>query len=149
MPKGTRAKGKGKGKGPCKGCGRGQREKMPSISESDTEDVVMHEEVVEVQEETAAAAEGAEVTEVTEADPDPDAAPQPAKPKKRAKKTCHMKDEEEECMVIEWVEANPILWNSKHKEFKLKQKKERMWQEKAQEMGMMVSLKIVINNFLF
>ena len=132
MPK---AKGKGKGKGPAKGQKRGQRQKTPSIS--DTEDVVMEEQVVEVEEDTDS--ELTEVTEVTDmtdmTEADPDGAPQPAKPKKRCKKSCHLKDEEEECIVIEWVEANPILWNSKHKEFKLKQKKERIWQEKADEMG--------------
>ena len=58
-----------------------------------------------------------------------------AKPKRKSKKSCRMKDEEEEALVIEWVEANPILWNSKDKEFKLKAKKDRMWTEKAEELG--------------
>ncbi len=38
-----------------------------------------------------------------------------------------------EGQIFEWVEANPILWNQKDREFKNKQKKDRMWDEKAQE----------------
>ena len=32
--------------------------------------------------------------------------------KKRAKKSCHLK-KEEEALVLEWIEVNPLLWNSK------------------------------------
>jgi hypothetical protein len=33
------------------------------------------------------------------------------------------------------VEANPMLWNQKDKEFKNKSKKDRMWEEKGQQLG--------------
>ena len=102
-------KGKGKGKDPAKGQKRGQREDAIHFGHRKCSH--------------GGASSGgggghsSELTEVTEADPD--GAPQPAKPKKRSKKSCHLKDEE--CIVIEWVEANPILWNSKNKELKQKE----------------------------
>lgn len=52
--------------------------------------------------------------------------------KKRGKKSCHLKNEEEEALVLEWIEANPLLWNSKDKEFKNKSKKDRLWVEQAE-----------------
>lgn len=55
--------------------------------------------------------------------------------KVRPKKSCRLKDEQQEADVLEWVEENAILWNSKHKEFKMKNKKDRLWEEKADELG--------------
>lgn len=54
----------------------------------------------------------------------------------RFKKSCHLKDEAEESLVLDWVAENELLWNSKHKEYKLKTKKDRLWQEKAEELGL-------------
>ena len=51
------------------------------------------------------------------------------------KKSCRLRDEQQEGEVLEWVEENPLLWNSKHKEFKIKHKKDRMWAKKAEELG--------------
>ena len=55
--------------------------------------------------------------------------------KKKKKKTCHLRDENEEALTLEWIAANPILWNTRDKEFKRKDKKDRLWEEKAEEMG--------------
>ena len=54
---------------------------------------------------------------------------------KKSKKSCRLRDEKQEGEVLEWVEENELLWNSKHKEFKLKPKKDRLWAEKAEELG--------------
>lgn len=35
--------------------------------------------------------------------------------------------------MLEWVEEHPILWNKKHKEYKNKSVKDRIWQDKADE----------------
>ena len=48
--------------------------------------------------------------------------------KKRVKKSCHLLKEEEESLVLEWIETNQLLLNSfKDKEFKNKTKKDRLW----------------------
>ena len=39
------------------------------------------------------------------------------KVKVRTKKSCRLRDEKQEGEVLEWVEENELLWNSKHKEF--------------------------------
>lgn len=72
------------------------------------------------------------------ADPDDPAEEEPEEEKgkkARKKKSCRLKDEQQEGEVLEWVEENQLLWNTKHKEFKLKQKKDRLWAEKAEELG--------------
>ncbi len=37
---------------------------------------------------------------------------------------------------MQWVREHPILWDSKNKEFKMKEKKEQIWDDKAKEKGM-------------
>ena len=53
----------------------------------------------------------------------------------RTKRSCRLRDEQQESEVLEWVEENPLLWNSKHREFKLRPKRDRLWAEKAEELG--------------
>ncbi|CAG2241327.1 unnamed protein product [Mytilus edulis] len=52
---------------------------------------------------------------------------------KKQKKSCRLRDDQEEAEVLEWVEEHPILWNKKHKEYKNKSVKDRIWQDKADE----------------
>ncbi|CAC5372762.1 unnamed protein product [Mytilus coruscus] len=52
---------------------------------------------------------------------------------KKQKKSCRLRDDQEEVEVLEWVEEHPILWNKKHKEYKNKSMKDRIWQDKADE----------------
>ena len=51
---------------------------------------------------------------------------------KRVEKSCHLRNEEEEAPVLEWIKANPLLWNSKDKEFKNKTKKDRLLVEQSE-----------------
>ncbi|XP_072173824.1 uncharacterized protein [Diadema setosum] len=60
--------------------------------------------------------------------------------KRRSKRHYQLADEDEEVAVIEWVQSVPMLWNRKDKEFKNKSKKDRVWEEKAQELGYEVKL---------
>ncbi|XP_041354914.1 uncharacterized protein LOC121372581 [Gigantopelta aegis] len=53
---------------------------------------------------------------------------------KKAKVVTDLTTEEEESMV-EWLEAYPILYNKKLQAYKDTAKKERLWMEKATEMG--------------
>ena len=57
------------------------------------------------------------------------------KPKKNPKKTCRLRNEQEEGELLEWVAENPCLWNLKHRDFKNKAMKNRMWEDKASELG--------------
>lgn len=43
--------------------------------------------------------------------------------------------EGEESKVLEWVEENRCLWDSKNKDYKNRLRKDRLWQEKAEELG--------------
>ena len=54
---------------------------------------------------------------------------------KKAKKSCRLTDEQEEAQVLEWVEKHPCLWNLKNKDYKNKALKDRLWGDKATELG--------------
>jgi len=72
-----------------------------------------------------------------------------SKSKKKTKKTCRLRDEQEEGQVLEWVEEHPCLWNLKHKDFKNKAKKERLWEDKANELGYDGKFKLILSlNFI-
>ena len=53
--------------------------------------------------------------------------------KKTVKNSCHLKNKEEEALVLEWKEANLLLRNSKDKDFKTKTTKPLLglWVEQA------------------
>ena len=53
----------------------------------------------------------------------------------KAKKSCRLTDEQEEAQVLEWVEKHPCLWNLKNKDYKNKALKDRLWGDKATELG--------------
>ena len=57
------------------------------------------------------------------------------KSKGKSRKSCRLQSEEQESDVLEWVAENPCLWNQKNKDYKNKGKKDRLWQEKADEIG--------------
>lgn len=54
---------------------------------------------------------------------------------KKPKQSCPLKDETEEGVVLEWVQEHPCLWDMKHRDFKNRHRKDRLWDEKAQELG--------------
>ena len=54
---------------------------------------------------------------------------------KKTKKSYRLQTEEEESQVREWIEEHPCLWNMKNKDYKNKAKKERLWDDKANEMN--------------
>ena len=55
--------------------------------------------------------------------------------RRKEKKSSRLKDEQEEGEILEWIEEHPCLWNLKHKEYKNKGMKDRLWTEKASELG--------------
>ena len=54
---------------------------------------------------------------------------------KKTKKSYRLQTEEEESQVLEWIEEHPCLLNMKNKDYKNKAKKERLWDDKANEMN--------------
>ncbi|XP_033725143.1 uncharacterized protein LOC117315106 [Pecten maximus] len=46
-----------------------------------------------------------------------------------------LKTQDNEVLVIEWVQENRLLWDQKDHDFKNKSKKDRLWSEKAEELG--------------
>lgn len=54
---------------------------------------------------------------------------------KKPKKSCKLTDEQEEGQVLEWVQEHPCLWDQKNKDFKNRAMKDRLWDEKAKELG--------------
>ena len=54
--------------------------------------------------------------------------------KARQKKVYRLTEQQEE-NLIEWIGENPILWNSKLKDFRRTDKKERLWEQKANELN--------------
>lgn len=55
--------------------------------------------------------------------------------KTKKKKNCRLRNDQEEAEILEWVEEHPCLWNLKHREYRNKALKNRLWEEKAQELG--------------
>jgi len=73
---------------------------------------------------------------LTEDEGTPDGtASQTSQRKEKPRGAFKLKDQEEEAMVIEWVQENRLLWDQKDQNFKNKNKKDRLWAEKAQELG--------------
>ena len=70
------------------------------------------------------------VTPTTEAGT-PDVTPK----KQRQRKSHRLRSDEEEDELLVWVKDNPCLWDGRKKEFKMPQKKEQLWQDKAREKG--------------
>jgi hypothetical protein len=136
MPKGSKAKGKAKAPR-----GRRATKRLPSPPKSDNEeDVSMVPPPDRDDHDLESVASRAEGEGEIEGDIEGDTESQASEPvaggrKKKSKKSCHLKDEDQEAAVLEWVEANPMLWNQKDKEFKNKSKKDRMWEEKGQQLG--------------
>lgn len=64
-----------------------------------------------------------------------DASPEPDPKKQKKDKILVVLTEEEENVMVEWLEANPILYNKKLKTYKDTSKKDTLWREKALEMG--------------
>ena len=58
---------------------------------------------------------------------------------KKSKVSVDLSKEDEELMV-EWLEANPVIYNKKMISYKETAKKERLWLEKATEMGKSVNI---------
>ena len=54
---------------------------------------------------------------------------------KKAKKSCRLTDKQEEAQVLEWVEEHPCLLNLKNKDVNNKVLKDRLWGDKATELG--------------
>ena len=53
----------------------------------------------------------------------------------KSKKSCHLRDEIEEEQVLEWVSEHPSFLNlKKNKDYKNKAVKDRLWEEKADEL---------------
>ena len=52
----------------------------------------------------------------------------------RERRECKLTGEQEE-LTIEWIQANPSLFDKQHKEYHLKDKKENLWVEMAAELG--------------
>jgi arsenate reductase-like glutaredoxin family protein len=52
----------------------------------------------------------------------------------RPKKSYVLKDEEEE-KLLEWIEENEMLWNSKMKDYRRADKKAARWEDMAEQMG--------------
>ncbi len=57
----------------------------------------------------------------------------PKKPKGRKSHRINSEEEEEE--LLAWVGDNPCLWDSRKKEFKESEKKDKLWHDKATEKG--------------
>jgi len=55
--------------------------------------------------------------------------------RKRATRTACRLREDQEDVTIEWIALLPCLWNQKDRDFKNRAKKEGLWQEKADELG--------------
>ena len=55
--------------------------------------------------------------------------------KQRQRKSHRLRSDEEEDELLVWVKDNPCLWDGRKKDFKMPQKKEQLWQEKAREKG--------------
>ena len=63
-----------------------------------------------------------------------DASPVPLPKAKKAKKTTDLTLAEEEGMA-EWIQENECLYNKKLNSYKDKQRKDKLWDDKAAEMG--------------
>ncbi len=66
-------------------------------------------------------------TPITPTQPDPS--------KKHIKSTSVIYSDEDEAHVVEWLTDHPLMYNNKIKEYKETDKKEKVWEELAEELG--------------
>jgi hypothetical protein len=134
-------------KAPIKPAKRGRRKKItkatpePSPPASEHEDLQDNPEDEDDQEVIATAAAHPVVCAVPEDDPQerPDSAlSKSSGGRKRATRTACRLREDQEDVTIEWIALLPCLWNQKDRDFKNRAKKDGLWQEKANELGVEV-----------
>ena len=126
----TKRRGKGSGaKAPARPAQKPPTPRPSEESDSDVPDVLnVPEEVLEV----------SPHGEIPTEENTPKGISQAARSRTKAKKprgAFKLKDQEEEAMVIEWIQENRLLWDQKDQSFKNKNQKDRLWAEKAQELG--------------
>ena len=125
MPK-AKATNAGKGKA------RGRRNTPRSPSPSPDNDAVQEKETIEVTEEETPSVEIPKDSDLPSDSSMPST--QKLSQSKKPKKSCRLRDEQEEGQVLEWIAEHPCLWNLKNKDYKNKALKDRLWEEKAEEL---------------
>ena len=61
--------------------------------------------------------------------------PLPSQPKKKGRKQVFKLSEEDEEIMVTFVEENPMIWNKKLADYKRAAKKCHLWEKQAEKMG--------------